>query len=265
MVDSLLPTGSGGDLQVEVNEADGQINRFMVPFSAVPNMLKEGLFKYELNAGEVRLTDTAYHPDFAQLNLQYGINNTLTGYGGVIAAENYQAFLLGSGFNLPIGALSVDITHSDARFGQDMPRYQGESYKVAYSRFIHQTNTNFSLAAYRYSTSGYFSLTDAVQYQELLNRQDITGDLSRSHRVTASAVPLISISTSGSVRITARFISPVHCVITGAVRATPVNISWVMPITGRILIIPSAQAGPVTAKTVTIPPAVIIMKRHGLT
>ena len=143
VVDSLLPTGSGGDLQVEVNEADGQINRFIVPFSAVPNMLKEGLFKYELNAGEVRLTDTAYHPDFAQLNLQYGINNTLTGYGGVIAAENYQAFLLGSGFNLPIGALSVDITHSDARFGQDMPRYRGESYKVAYSRFIHQTNTNF--------------------------------------------------------------------------------------------------------------------------
>ncbi|WP_432692443.1 fimbria/pilus outer membrane usher protein [Morganella morganii] len=178
VVDSLLPTGSGGDLQVEINEADGQINHFMVPFSAVPNMLKEGLFNYELNAGEVQLTDNAYHPDFAQLNIRYGINNTLTGYGGMIAAKNYQAFLLGSGFNLPIGALSLDVTHSDARFDQDIPRYRGESYKVAYSRFIHQTNTNFSLAAYRYSTSGYFSLTDAVQYQELLNRQASAGEIS---------------------------------------------------------------------------------------
>ena len=182
VVDTLLPTGSGGDLQVEVNEADGQINHFLVPFSAVPNMLKEGLFKYELNAGEVQLADNPYHPGFAQLNLQYGINNTLTGYGGVIAAENYQAFLLGSGFNLPVGALSVDVTHSDARFSSPSPRFRGQSYKVAYSRFIHQTNTNFSLAAYRYSTSGYFSFSDAVQYQNQLNRQDSAGELPADDR-----------------------------------------------------------------------------------
>ena len=169
-----LRRGSSG--RWKWNEADGQINRFMVPFSAVPNMLKEGLFKYELNAGEVRLTDTAYHPDFAQLNLQYGINNTLTGCGGGIAAENYQAFLLGSGFNLPIGALSGGYHALGCPLRPGYAALPVRATRLTAALFIRPIPF-FSLAAYRYSTSGYFSLTDAGAYPELLNRQDITGDL----------------------------------------------------------------------------------------
>lgn len=47
---------------------------------------------------------------------QQGINNYLTGYTGIQATENYAAVLLGAAFATPIGAVALDVTHSEADF-----------------------------------------------------------------------------------------------------------------------------------------------------
>lgn len=164
-IDDILPTGSGGDLTVEINEANGSSSTFIVPFSAVPNMLKSGMHKYSVNLGQARINDVRYQPKFFQGTYQYGFNNTFTGYSGLVASEDYQAALVGSGVNLSIGAVSLDVTQSHYR-QQDGKKQQGQSYKLAYSRFFPSSHTNFSLAAYRYSTRGYLSLTDAVQMRD---------------------------------------------------------------------------------------------------
>ena len=157
----ILPTGSGGDLNVEVIEADGRTSSFIVPFSSVPNMLQEGIGKYGLLLGEARTEESRYRPQFAQGSYQYGINNLITGYTGVIYSEDYHAFLLGSGLNLPFGALSFDVTQSQTQIPADK-KVRGQSYKVASSRFFNVTGTNFALAAYRYSTKNYYSFNDAI-------------------------------------------------------------------------------------------------------
>ncbi len=172
-LDSIQPTGSGGNLVVIVKEADGSEQSFTVPFSAVPNMLKPGIAKYSLLAGKVNQSNTSYAPEFMQSSLQYGFNNLVTGYAGAIISNNYRAYLLGSGWNLPIGAVSVDITQADAHFiGRNE---SGQSYRIAYSKLLDATATNFTLAAYRYSTQGYYSFTDAIYthegYRQLAERQ----------------------------------------------------------------------------------------------
>lgn len=160
VLDSIQPTGSGGDLLVMVEEADGSRQSFTVPFSSVPNMLKQGVAKYDLIAGNVNQSNTDYDPAFLRGSLQYGFNNLLTGYAGVLVSDDYRAYLLGSGWNLPIGAVSLDITQADTQ----LPGHsaQGQSYRIAYSKFLDTTDTNFTLAAYRYSTKGYYSFTDAI-------------------------------------------------------------------------------------------------------
>ncbi len=167
-IQDILPTGSGGDLHVEVKEANGSVNQFIVPFSSVPNMLKEGVMKYELYAGEARLNSNSYRPNFVQGGYRYGINNTLTGYTGGIASDNYYSVLLGGGFNLPIGAVSIDMSHAQSRFDHNAS-LTGQSYKVSYSRYFTQTSTNFSLAAYRYSTKDYLTFSDSIELREWLN------------------------------------------------------------------------------------------------
>lgn len=172
-LDSIQPTGSGGDLLVVIQEADGSEQSFTVPFSAVPNMLKQGVAKYSLLGGEVNQSNTQYAPQFLQGSLQYGFNNLVTGYAGTLIAEDYRAYLLGSGWNLPMGAVSVDITRANARFNGRSAN--GQSYRIAYSKFLDATATNFTLAAYRYSTKGYYSFSDAIYthegYRQLADRQ----------------------------------------------------------------------------------------------
>ncbi|MGY2293703.1 fimbria/pilus outer membrane usher protein [Pseudomonas sp. SDO528_S397] len=163
-LDDIQPTGSAGDLTVLVKEADGQEQVFNVPFSAVPNMLKEGVSKYSLTAGTVNQTNTDYRPGFVQGTFQYGFNNLVTGYTGATLSNDYRAYLVGSSLNLPVGAVSVDITQSDTQLKQQ--HKTGQSVRVAYSKFLDTTATNFTLAAYRYSTEGYYSFSDAIYSQE---------------------------------------------------------------------------------------------------
>lgn len=160
VIDTIQPTGSAGDLFVSVLEADGSTQSFSVPFSSVPGMLKEGVSQYSLVAGNVRSMNSTYEPGFLQGTLQYGMNNLVTGYAGTILSDNYQSSLIGAGWNLPVGAVSVDVTHANTRLQQGSK--SGQSFRIAYSRFIDFTGTNFTLAAYRYSTKGYYSFTDAI-------------------------------------------------------------------------------------------------------
>lgn len=170
ILDSIQPTGSAGDLFVTVKEADGGEHSFSLPFSAVPNMLKQGVSQYSMLVGKINESNTNYNPGFVQGTLQYGFNNVLTGYAGSILSRDYQAWLLGSGWNLPIGAMSIDLTHAGTRLKNR--RESGQSVHLAYSKFLDVTATNFTLAAYRYSTRSYYSFTDAIHSNDGYRQQE---------------------------------------------------------------------------------------------
>lgn len=174
VVEDLYPTGYGGDLQVTVREANGQIQRFNVPYASVTQMLRPGHVRYGITAGQVRNKNLQEQDYFVQGSYQRGINNALTAYSGAIWAEHYQALQLGAAFSTVLGAVSFDVTHADTDLPSngidDKKSSQGQSYKFGYSKFWRPTNTNLSLAAYRYSTSGYYSFQDANNTQDLLRR-----------------------------------------------------------------------------------------------
>ncbi|WP_158021050.1 fimbria/pilus outer membrane usher protein [Chromobacterium sphagni] len=169
-IDDLYNTGFAGDLDVTVTEADGRVRKFVVPYAAVPQLLREGQSRYAVTAGQWRDGALSKRPNFAQATYQRGINNSLTLYGGLIAADHYQSALFGSGINTPLGALALDVTQSWASqlpfnaSGSDM---QGQSYRVTYSKLLEATRTNFTVAAYRFSTAGFLELSD---YTNLINQ-----------------------------------------------------------------------------------------------
>lgn len=163
-LDSIQPTGSAGDLLVVIREADGTEQSFTVPFSSVPGMLKAGVTQYGIIAGQVNQTTIDTTPSFVQGTFSYGINNLITGYTGAIISDNYQASLFGSGWNLPFGAVSIDVTHANTKL--ENATNSGQSYRISYSKFIDSTATNFTVAAYHYSTKGYYSFNDALYSHE---------------------------------------------------------------------------------------------------
>ncbi|EOH6330110.1 MULTISPECIES: fimbrial biogenesis outer membrane usher protein [unclassified Citrobacter] len=153
--------GGGADLDVSVKEADGSVTTYLVPYAAVPNMLQPGVSKYDFAAGRSHIEGASHQTDFAQISYQYGLNNLLTLYGGTMLADDYNAFTLGTGWNTRIGAISVDATKSHSK--QDNGDvFDGQSYQIAYNKYLTQTATRFGLAAYRYSSREYRTFNDHV-------------------------------------------------------------------------------------------------------
>ncbi|MPV69573.1 fimbria/pilus outer membrane usher protein [Burkholderia sp. BE17] len=161
-INDLYATGYGGDLTVDVLEADGSVHSFNVPYAAVPLSLRPGVNRYSFVAGTVRDPMISGNPWFFQGTWQRGFTNLFTGYAGVTVAQGYVAAMAGGAFNTPIGAIGADITQAMTTLpGQG--RMSGSSVRVSYAKNLPATGTDVSLAAYRYSTGGYFGLNDAAR------------------------------------------------------------------------------------------------------
>ncbi len=165
-IDDLYATGYGGDLEVLVTEADGSVRASLVPYAPAVNALRPGVWRYGVTSGQYRNTGVHDTPWFMQATVQRGISNLFTGYGGVLAAENYLSAVLGMALNTPFGALGADLTHASTRL-VNQPDRSGQSVRLSYSKLVAPTRTNVTLAAYRYSTSGFLNFADAVATRSL--------------------------------------------------------------------------------------------------
>ncbi|WP_321879192.1 fimbria/pilus outer membrane usher protein [Paraburkholderia bannensis] len=161
----LYPTGYGGDLSVIVTEADGSQHISVVPYAAPVNALRAGRWRYSVAAGQYRNTSLNTHPFVFEAGVQHGLNNLITLYGGTIAAQDYVSAAVGAALNTPLGAFSADVTQANSEIPR-APSRSGQSLRLSYSRLIEPTNTNLTLAAYRYSTSGFLSYQDAMTLRD---------------------------------------------------------------------------------------------------
>ena len=112
-ITDLYPTGGSGDLNVNVREADGQEQHFVVPYAVVPVLQREGRFKYSLTSGKYRSYGGGVdeRPFSQATDLRSAVGPRCM--AGVQAASKYQSLALGWGQNLgAVGALSADVTQA---------------------------------------------------------------------------------------------------------------------------------------------------------
>ncbi len=163
-ISDLFPTNYNGDLNVIIYEADGTISEFKVPFSAVPESVRQGYFKYNFDFGRTR--NIGEDTDFANITTQYGLNNAITLNQGFRIADGYQSAMLGSTFTNYWGAFGADMTYSRAKLAQNNLDHEsyidGWMFGASYSKTIQPTNTTIALAGYRFSTEGYRDLADVI-------------------------------------------------------------------------------------------------------
>ncbi|QQC66566.1 fimbrial biogenesis outer membrane usher protein [Paraburkholderia ginsengisoli] len=168
-INDLYPTGYGGNLDVTVTEADGRVHTFTVPYAAAVNSLRAGITRFSATVGQYRNPTVDNHPLLFQGTLQHGFTNLLTGYGGAVATPGYMAAQIGAALNTKLGAVGLDVTHATTRFDHQ-PGRNGQSLRLSYSKLIESTDTNLSVAAYRYSSSGYLDLANAIALRDLDQR-----------------------------------------------------------------------------------------------
>ena len=169
-ISDLYPTNFNGDLIVKVQEADGTVSQFSVPFSAVPESIRAGASRYHFDIGKTR--DIGENTLFSNLTYQRGINNAITLNSGLRIAEQYQAGLLGATYAAGLGALGANVTYSRA----DLPTEKGLTgwmTNLTYSKTFQPTNTTIALAGYRYSTEGYRDLGDVIGVRDAFHHGQV--------------------------------------------------------------------------------------------
>ncbi|HIH9945343.1 TPA: fimbria/pilus outer membrane usher protein [Klebsiella pneumoniae] len=163
-ITDLYSTGGNGDLNVTIEEADGTQQNFVVAYASLPVLRREGSLKYSITSGQYRSSDGSvdYTP-FSQATASYGLPYNTTLYGGFQAASKYQSVAIGVGNNLGVlGAVSLDVTQAWST-KQDQDKISGQSVRIRYSKNLNDIGTNIAIAGYRYSTSGFNTLSDVLE------------------------------------------------------------------------------------------------------
>ncbi|SNY80312.1 fimbria/pilus outer membrane usher protein [Enterobacter sp. CC120223-11] len=162
LIDDLYPSGYGGDLQVTVEEADGRKQIFNVPFASVVEQLRPGATRYEIVGGNLRNDYLSNQVALYQGTIRHGFTNWLTGYGGMQLSQNYYAILGGAAVGTPVGSFSFDVTQARMHLpGTPEVTSPGQSYRLSYSETVN--STSLSVAAYRFSSSGFMDFMTAQQ------------------------------------------------------------------------------------------------------
>jgi outer membrane usher protein len=180
VLDDLYPTSSSGDLEVTITEADGRETRFKQAFSAVPTLLREGVWRYSVTGGQYRNGYSSINsgagnarPKFVQGTVARGLGREYSVYGGVIAADIYQSVLFGVGKNLrDFGAISADLSQAHTK-GPNQQDVNGQSLRFLYAKAFENYGTTVRMAGYRYSTGGFRTFQEAAQMQDLQAGQNL--------------------------------------------------------------------------------------------
>lgn len=179
VITNLFPSGSNGDLEITIIEADGRRHQSIQAFSTLPIMARRGNVRYSLAAGRYR-PGSGLEREFnlATSSWIYGISDNLTLAGGIQLSQGFSAANIGVGANTRLGAVSADITQSRSQAEQMDDR--GQSLRLLYSKTLGTTFTNFTLTAYRYSTEGYRTFNDhALKYSPSQGDRNSTRSKSR--------------------------------------------------------------------------------------
>ncbi|CAK9883726.1 MAG: Outer membrane usher protein FimD [Candidatus Erwinia impunctatus] len=175
-INDLYAAGNNGDFRVSVKEADDSVQVYTVPFATIPILQREGHSRFAFTVGEYRNGNGLQEkPKLFQGTWIQGLPRGLTAYGGMQLAERYRAFNLGIGKNMgQLGAISFDIAHANSKLPDDS-EHQGQSLRFLYNKSLNDIGTNIQLVGYRYSTQGYYDLTDTT-YQRMKGYQVRTSD-----------------------------------------------------------------------------------------
>jgi outer membrane usher protein len=180
VIEDLYPTGYGGALEVYVTEADGTVDSFVVPYASLVQLLRPGVARFAVAAGEWRGEDgEPFAPAIMQVNYQRGLSNLASAYAGSQLGADYASVLVGTALNTPAGAFAADITNS-WRSAPDAPRDTGQSVRLSYSHFLPATATSLLVAAHRYSNAGFWSLADHIADRNRGFRHDTATGRSRN-------------------------------------------------------------------------------------
>ena len=171
-----------------MTESNGSVRTFTQPYSAVPyaarraRQIQPQRRSLPLRGGFGALAGIpAGHPVLWSVGGIYPLRRHAAG-------PDYQSWALGLGRGFgEFGSLGGDVTQAVTRTPSGK-RYAGHSLRAQYQKNFVSSGTTFSLASYRYSSSGYYDFAEASALESAQGQVDNRRRRERSRCHKASAV-----------------------------------------------------------------------------
>lgn len=194
-----------GQLNVKVEEQNGQVQTFTVNTSDIPYLTRPGTLRYklavgkpegyeyhEVHGGEEQTADYAdntyadmHHtygaPTFAGGEFSWGINSGWSLYGGGIGSRDYNALSVGVGRDLlQFGAVAFDASVARTTLPSEDVK-TGSSYRLSYSKDFDEYDSQVTFAGYRFSTRDFMTMDE---YLDARNHGDNTSNDKQMYTIT---------------------------------------------------------------------------------
>lgn len=180
-IDDVYSGQIGSDLDVTVEEADGSVQRFIVPYTALPNMIRPDAFRYSLSIGEYRgsngFNGSKGKPLVGTLSAERGFD-AFTLNSSALASDEYQSFSLGSAWNGgQIGAFSIDVAQAHYIQNWDSSdngsqSKNGIAIRQLYAKQFEASDTGLRILGYQYRSENF------LDFSEFINRTSYAGEQS---------------------------------------------------------------------------------------
>lgn len=166
-IDDLYSAQVGADLDVSVEESDGQVQKFRVAYTALPNMIRAGAKRYSLAAGKYRKQSYgSYEPWVTTGSFEFGFEH-FTLSNTALVSEDYQFISTGVAWNIgSIGAFSTEFAHT--RYNDknnDNHSNNGSAARFLYARFFDATDTSLHIMGYQYRSRDFLDFSEYVSAQ----------------------------------------------------------------------------------------------------
>ncbi|WP_203249638.1 fimbria/pilus outer membrane usher protein [Cysteiniphilum marinum] len=146
-----------------ITDDNGVKTSTSIPYQIVSNALYPGVYHYTMSLGSIK-DHQKLTPIFAESELDYGLNNYFTPYGGIFLNQDYLSQSLGTTVNLGnIGGISLQEIHATFKSALNNHTYNGFSSHITYYKSFNEIGSSLNIVGYIYESKQYISLQNAIQ------------------------------------------------------------------------------------------------------
>lgn len=173
-IDDIYSGQVGADLDVTVEETDGSVQNFKVPYTALPNMIRPGAMRYSASFGEYRDDSLSSNPMVGAFSLERGFE-AFTLNGSALGSDKYQALAMGVAWNAgDIGAFSLDLAQARYKQSWDLPNddeetRNGSAIRLLYAKQFDTSDTGLRILGYQYRSEHF------LEFSEFISRSSYDG------------------------------------------------------------------------------------------
>lgn len=168
-ITDLQTPGTGGTLNVDIIEANGEIRSFDLPYNNFIQAIRAKQYRYQVAAGTFHQNTQSYAEKIINVSFDYGLNDFMSLSSSALISDHYQSYILGTALNTQLGGIALEGNYVKADLDQDNSNLNSYLITARYNLSMNNAKTNISLNSSYYGNDQYYSFDEVMQKRYLNN------------------------------------------------------------------------------------------------